>query len=75
MEDTSEVSYLKAKDVAKQFGVTRRTVFTWVSTGLLPHYRIGRNIFFPIRTSPPRSGALGPKSKKPFSLTNRSSTA
>ncbi len=38
--------YWKAKDVAESFGVTRRTVFTWVSEGLIPHYKIGRSIFF-----------------------------
>ena len=47
MEQTTVgVSYLKAADVAKRFGVTRRTVFSWVKTGVLPHYRIGRSIFF-----------------------------
>jgi excisionase family DNA binding protein len=38
--------YLKAMDVAKIYGVTTRTVWSWVAAGLLPHHRIGKSVFF-----------------------------
>jgi excisionase family DNA binding protein len=37
---------MKATDLAAQFGVSTRTVWSWVSRGLVPHYRLGRAVFF-----------------------------
>jgi hypothetical protein len=28
------------------FGVTRRTIWSWVSSGLIPCYKIGKSTFF-----------------------------
>lgn len=39
-------TYLKVPDVAKMFGVNPRTVWDWVYRGLIPHRRLGRNVFF-----------------------------
>jgi excisionase family DNA binding protein len=46
VERETESHYLKPKHLAKMFGVTGRTVKTWVSTGQVPHYKIGRSVFF-----------------------------
>lgn len=38
--------YPKVPEIAEAFGVHERTVWEWVSKGILPHYRIGRSVFF-----------------------------
>jgi excisionase family DNA binding protein len=44
--NTESPRYLKPKDLARVFGVTTRTVTTWVSEGRVPCYKIGRSVFF-----------------------------
>ena len=38
--------YLKAPEVAESFGVSTRTVWNWVESGLVPHHKLGRSVFF-----------------------------
>lgn len=45
-KETPPPHYLKASDVAALFGVAQRTVWAWVAGGLIPHYKIGRSVFF-----------------------------
>ncbi|CAN5643567.1 hypothetical protein BH09VER1_BH09VER1_16210 [soil metagenome] len=39
-------SYPKVPDIAKKFNVHIRTVWDWVYRGIIPHYRMGRSVYF-----------------------------
>lgn len=39
-------SYPKVPDIAKKFNVHPRTVWDWVYRGIIPHYRMGRSVYF-----------------------------
>jgi excisionase family DNA binding protein len=41
-----EPDYLSVDQVAALFGVTGRTIRSWMSQGLIPYFRIGRTIRF-----------------------------
>jgi len=45
-QDESQLRYWRARDVARIYGVTPRTVFSWVASGLIPYHKVGRSLFF-----------------------------
>lgn len=42
--DTTLPEYLHIDDVARAFGVTRRTVTNWMARGYLPYYKLGNTV-------------------------------
>ena len=46
MEKSSRDGYLKVPDIAAKFNVHPRTVWDWVYRGLIPHYKLGRSVYF-----------------------------